>query len=312
MTVSVVIPCYNGMPYLPQALDSALAQTHAPCQVIVVDDGSSDDSAATVQRYAAEYPDRGGMLIQQANAGEPAARNRGIEACDGDWVAMLDTDDWWEPTKLEKQLAAARDAGPECVMVHTGWTYHLADGTTRPCDLARVGRRIGWCTQRLLEPTSTGHPSIMVRRDVLKRIGGYDTSFKQACDIDLYFRLSAEGSFAFVPEYLLNYRYHAQQMSSAKFTQLTYHFRAIEKFMAEHEDIVGRIGRQRFVEGMADQAAVKLESFYWQRRFDDFHQLLRYCDEHKRRKDASARWRRRGRWPRWIIWLKDRLTGAGA
>jgi len=307
-TVTVLIPCYNGMPYLPESLDSALAQTHRPIEIIVVDDGSSDDSASVIQDYAKRYSDRGIQLIRQANAGEPAARNTGIRAATGDWVAMLDTDDWWEPDKLEKQLAKANQAGPECVMVHTGVRAHLPDGTTGESDLPAAARRTGWCTEALLEPTSIGHPSIMVRRDALNQIGGYDESFKQACDIDFYFRLSVVGTFGFVPEYLLNYRKHAAQMSASQVDQIGYHHRAVRNFFAQHPEAGDRIGKDRIEAALARHVSVKLESLYWKRKLDQFRQLLDYAKTQQLDSPDIRDWRRRSRVPNWLIRFKDRLA----
>lgn len=310
--VSVVIPCYNGMPYLPEALNSALAQTMRPLEIIVVDDGSKDDSAACVRDYQRQHPDRGIKLRQQANAGEPAARNTGISAAWGEWIAMLDTDDWWEPRKLELQLEAACKGGADCVLVHAGVIHHFPDGRAEPKDLAGPARRTGRCTAALLEPTSIGHPSIMVRRDALNKIGGYDPSFKQACDIDLYFRLSAVGSFAFVPQHLLHYRIHAKQMSASQVVQIGYHHRAVRQFFASHPEIEKQIGAERIQAALAKHVEVKLESLYWRRRLDDVRALLAYAAEQKLESPAIAAMRRRAKVPAWLLRLKDRLSPAGS
>jgi glycosyltransferase involved in cell wall biosynthesis len=308
--VSVVVPCYNGMPYLPQALDSALAQSLPALEIIVVDDGSKDDSAACAREYEGKSGGRV-RLIQQANAGEPAARNTGIGAAGGEWVAMLDADDWWEPRKLEMQVRAAREAGPDCVLVHTGFVRHYPDGKVVPWDMSGSSRRVGWCTERLLEPASIGHPSIMVRKSALERIGGYDRTFRQACDIDLYFRLSAVGTFAFVSEHLLHYRMHEKQMSASQIEQIPWHHRAVRKFFAEHPDALAKIGTERVNQALAEHLALKLESLYWRRKLKDFRALLRFADEQDLDSPAIRNWRRKARWPGWVIGLKDRLTGSG-
>lgn len=308
-SVSVVVPCYNGMPYLPQSLDSALAQTHRSLEIIVVDDGSRDDSAACVQGYIQRFPDRGLRLIQQANAGEPAARNAGIRASQGAWVAMLDTDDWWEPAKLEKQLATASAMGEDCVLVHTGVMGHLPDGRLSPSPLTTA--RVGRCTAALLGNGSIGHPSILVRRQALERIGGYDISFKQACDIDLYFRLSAVGSFAYVPEHLLHYRYHERQMSASQVRQVGYHHRAVRQFFQAHPEMAQQIGPERIEAALVEHVAVKLESLYWRRRLGEFRELLLYASQAGLDGPGIRRWRKRSRLPDWVIRLKDRLSGGG-
>jgi glycosyltransferase involved in cell wall biosynthesis len=308
-TVTIVMPCYNGSAYIREALDSAVAQTHKAMEIIIVDDGSKDDSAQVVRDYAAAHPEANIELIQQPNAGEPSARNTGIRAAKGEWVAQLDTDDWWEPTKLELQLKAAAAQGADCVLVHTGVTHHFPDGRSEDKPLEGPSRRVGRCAAALLEPTSIGHPSIMVRRDALHRIDGYDASFLQACDIDLYFRLSAIGSFAFVPQHLLHYRMHAGQMSASQVKQIRFHHRAVRKFCEQHPAIAQQIGQATIEAALAEHVAVKLESLYWKRRLPEFRELLAYADEAKLRSPSLDAWRSRARWPDWAIRLKDKLAG---
>ena len=316
-SVAVVMPCYNGMPYLPQALRSALGQTHQPAAIIVVDDGSLDGSAAMVRELAQRHPGRGLRLLQQANAGEPAARNAGIRAAlDGSiaprpgWIAMLDSDDWWEPAKLELQLQAARAAGPDCVLVHTAVVGELPDGTMSAANAALTSRRVGRCLPALLGPGSIGHPSILVRSDALTQIGGYDASFKQACDIDLYLRLSTVGAFAFVPQALLHYRYHAGQMSAGRIEQLNWHFRAVRGFFAQHPDLAEQLGARRIAENLAELAGAKVQSAYWRRELAEFRGLLRLAREQGVDSPALGRWRRRALAPDWLIHLKDKVVPA--
>lgn len=306
-TVSVVIPCYNGMPYLAKALETAVYQTHRAIEIIVVDDGSTDRSDLCVQEYARAHPDAGIKLVQQENQGEPAARNAGIAVSTGHWVASLDTDDWWEPKKLEKQLAVADRSGASCVLIHTGIIRHFSDGRYEVADSSGSSRRVGWCTEALLEPAHISHPSIMVRRDILDQIKGYDETFKQACDIDLYFRLSVMGAFAFVEEPMVHYRYHAAQMSEDRFDQIQYHFRAINKFIKHHPQQVDKIGIRQFHDAMVELTVVKLESYYWRRCLSDFRKLLAYANQHGLDNPQIDVWRKRGRWPNWSIHIKDCL-----
>lgn len=244
--VSVVIPCYNGMPYLPESLDSALAQTFRPIQIIVVDDGSTDTSAQVVLEYARRYPDRGIQLIQQANAGESAARNTGTRAATGSWVAIFDADDRWDETKLEKQLAAVDQAGPQCVLVHTGERVYQPDGTTVQSDLVKGAQRTGWCTDKLVEPFKIGHPTVLVRREALERIGGYDESLVHAVDLDVYLKLSVLGTFAFVPEYLLHYRIHSEQTGwKYPVDQVRAIHDVVRRFFDSHADLAVACGPER-------------------------------------------------------------------
>lgn len=111
MSVSVVIPCYNRASILGRAIRSALAQTIVPDEIVVVDDGSRDDSVAVARSFGERV-----RVIEQPNAGAAAARNRGIAAARGDWVAFLDSDDEWRPEKLQRQFAAVQQF-PEAKLV---------------------------------------------------------------------------------------------------------------------------------------------------------------------------------------------------
>ncbi len=312
-SVSVVIPCYNGMPYLPEALDSVLAQTHRPAQIIVVDDGSIDASADCVLDFRKRFADQPIELIQQDNAGESAARNAGIKASTSTWIAQVDADDWWDPRKLELQLQAAVERGVECVLVHTGQITHDHDGHVDASSLKRAGERVGWCTDKLIEPVGISHSSVMARRDTLNRIGGYDADLRHAVDIDVYFRLSAEGVFAFVAEHLTHYRIHGGQTSwHHKLEQIRHHHAVIRRFFDSHTDLAGRIGHDRINAALAEHVASKLESFWWNRRLAEFRQLLAFADEQGYQSESLGTWRDKAHWPDWMVRLKGRVSGAGS
>ena len=309
----MVIPCYNGMPYLRDALASALAQTHRPTQIIVVDDGSTDDSAALAGDFAQQHADRGIEVISQANAGESAARNRGTAAATGQWVAHLDADAWWEPTKLEKQLAAADDAAGNCVLVHCGQVTHHRDGRAEALPMQRAAERVGRCTDKLIEPVAISHSSVMIRRDALNHVGGYDSNLKHAVDIDVYFKLSAVGTFAFVNEHLSHYRLHDAQTSwNYKVEQVRHYHDVVWRFFESHPDLAEQIGRDQIDRSLAQLVNTKLESFYWNRRLDEFRRLLEFAQQHHGDNPTIGTWQRRARLPDWLIRVKDRvMTGHG-
>jgi glycosyltransferase involved in cell wall biosynthesis len=125
--VSVVIPAFNAVKTLENTLRSAAAQTHAELEILIIDDGSSDDTAAIATAFCAQ--DRRARLISQANAGVAVARNSGIAAARGEWLAPLDADDLWHPTKIERQLDAALNAAEVPGLVYC-W-FHLIDEQDR-------------------------------------------------------------------------------------------------------------------------------------------------------------------------------------
>lgn len=203
-TVSVVIPNYNYGRFLRDALESALGQTHRPHEVIVVDDGSTDESFEVLREYGGRV-----IVIRQKNQGVGSARNRGAEAATGEFLAFLDADDYWEPSKLEKQLAAFRQ-DPEIGLVHCG--FRNVDAAGDPMDTCLDGGE-GWVAEKLLkfEPAiAAPGGTTMIRRSDFWDAGGYDTDpdLHPSEDWELSYRIAKRWKYGFVREPLLFYRQH--------------------------------------------------------------------------------------------------------
>ena len=197
--VSAVIIAYNGEAFLGQAIDSVLAQDHEPVEVIVVDDGSADGTA----RIASERPVR---LVSRPNGGMAAARNTGIEAARGEFVAFLDHDDLWTPEKLSRQVAhLRRHAGLGAVLCRM-------ENFLEPGGAAPAGFKPEW----LAAPQPAYIPSaLLVRRWMLDRVGGFDTSFEHGSDSDWLARAKDAGMPADVlDDVLLRRRIHGTNMSN--------------------------------------------------------------------------------------------------
>lgn len=190
VVVSVVIPAYNAEAFIGTALKHALAQTMNALEVIVVDDGSTD---ATVDVVLAQEDSRI-RLLQQPNAGPSAARNRGIKAARGKYVAFLDADDWWESTKLENQLAALAGC-PEA-----RWSYSTSvtvdvEGTAMDTLPATVtGSVLGEVMCR--NCISGSASSVLAELALVREVGGFDEALGYAEDWALWARLAAEAHVA--------------------------------------------------------------------------------------------------------------------
>lgn len=182
--VSVVVPMHDGAATIDRALEAALGQTLAPCEVIVVDDASGDDGPARVAAVAARDP-RVRLTRLGSNLGPSTARNLGWHVARGEWVAFLDADDWWHPRKLELQVAAMQ-RHPEWVLCGHRWVAAPGpDFATR--DVAVVGERaLGLRSLAVRNRLST--PTVMVRRDVAER---FDARRMHAEDWDLWLRIVA-------------------------------------------------------------------------------------------------------------------------
>lgn len=203
--VSVVIPAYNAARYLPDALQSALTQEGVEVECIVVDDGSTDDTAEVV----AQYP--GVRYHRQDNAGVSAARNRGVALASAPLVAFLDADDAWLPRKLTTQLAQLTRE-PDLALAYCG--MYLCDQDLRPLTpLSAPDADVALRNTLLLEPpvvsvAQTG----LLRRAVFDEVGGFDERLSTSADADLVCRVALAHPIGGVDEPLVLYRQHAAQM----------------------------------------------------------------------------------------------------
>jgi len=211
-TITVGIAAYNAGSTLEATLDSVLAQTYADWQCVVYDDASQDDTAGVVRRYV-ERDARFLLVGEVENCGAAEARNRAVAVSEGEWLAFLDADDWWEPAKLEKQLEVLQ------TQEHAVLSYHQIrcvydDGGTAP----------GWgdhdvqrdpFSELLLHnfvPTS----SVMLKRSAFEVVGGFLPEMRGTHDWDLWLRVAkrfGRGSMCRVSDMLTTYRVHGQGLS---------------------------------------------------------------------------------------------------
>lgn len=202
--VSVIIPVYNGAATVAEAIASALAQTRADLEVIVVDDGSTDATPAILQRFGDRI-----RVIRRPNGGISAARNSGVAVATGQYLAFLDCDDLWEPAMADR-CAAALDAHPECVMAYTNLALIDSDG--RDLGSALIGPGLDHAPElaEMLERLWPIMPSaVMVRRSAFAAAGGFSEEFRSYGfeDVIFWLRLRELGPFWFIPERLVRWRF---------------------------------------------------------------------------------------------------------
>jgi glycosyltransferase involved in cell wall biosynthesis len=209
--VSVVIPVYNGAKFLDTALGSVLAQTYQRLEVIAVNDGSTDNCASIL----AAYGDRVAVLNQK-NQGCPGARQAGVDASRGEFIAFLDQDDVWRPTKIARQVEILKRY-PDAVGVYCDHHSLSADGRSDGKPAAGLHPTYsGRIFELLLRANCIVTASlVMVRRSALMAVGGFDiTQPYWADDWDLWMRLAQRGPFLFLLEDLVGYRRHGTNTSS--------------------------------------------------------------------------------------------------
>ncbi len=204
--VSVVIPTYNYVRFVGEAIESALAQTWATREVIVVDDGSTDETPALLASYGSRI-----QVIRKPNGGLSSARNAGIRAARGECIALLDADDIFLPAKLERQALYLRQH-PEAGAIGCGAEYFDGDGRPRPTRLfaSASGTAIDRQRNMLLRKQWVGASGsgALIPRAVLDRVGLFDEALGAAEDWDLWLRIVAEYPVYNVPEPLVRIRLH--------------------------------------------------------------------------------------------------------
>lgn len=228
--VSVVTATYNMAGYLAETLDSLLAQDYPHLEVIVVNDGSTDDTASVLERYRDDPRVR---VVRQDNAGQTVAKNLGLRQARGEFIGFCDADDTWRPDKLVRQLP--RFADPAVAVVYSD--VERVDGKGRRLPYHDGPHYEGHVTAPLLIDNFVPFPTAVVRAAVLRTAGGFDESLTMSIDYDLWLRLSVHYEFAFVPERLANYRVWDGQMSKKTGERLENFMRLLERFLCHHPGV---------------------------------------------------------------------------
>jgi glycosyltransferase involved in cell wall biosynthesis len=205
--ITVVIPTRNRPELLRLTLTSVLRQRDVDLRVIVVDDGSASQIDDVISRFA---DTRVRVVRQPVSRGVSAARNRGVAEATTEWVALCDDDDVWSPEKLHRQLASARTLDRDwayagCVMVNA--QLHIQGGSSPLSPEAMIEALLHY------NAVPAGASNVVVRKDVLDRVGGFDESLTHVPDWDLWLRLARHGVPASVSEPLVAYRIHAGNAS---------------------------------------------------------------------------------------------------
>lgn len=275
MQISVIIPVYNRPNLIKRAVDSVLSQTEPPLEIIVVDDGSTDETAELLHAYGTQL-----KVIRQENQGVSAARNRGIEAARGDWIAFLDSDDAWLPEKL-KMVREFHQQNPSYQIFQNEeiWIRH--------------GRRVnprkkhqkygGWIFRQSLPLCIVSPSAVIIKRHVFKKVGTFDESFPVCEDYDLWLRISRQYPIGLDPRPgIIKYGGHDDQLSRKYWGMDHYRLKAMEKHLSDPT----LTGDERI--WVLDEMILKLQVLIsgYKKRAKDASELqsrLHYCRQEKER-----------------------------
>ncbi|WP_457427751.1 glycosyltransferase family 2 protein [Roseateles sp. P5_E7] len=303
--VSVVVPCFNTERYIAATLQTVLGQTGVSLEVIVVDDGSTDGSAALVAR---DFPQV--RLIRRANAGVAAARNAGIAAATSEWIAFCDADDIWLPGKLAAQFEAMA-AAPGCRMSYTAWiVWPSADTEPEPAllrrfaaeaaDATRWAGATGWLYPELLLDCVVWTSTVLMQRSLLDEVGCFDTGLRIGEDYDLWLRASRVTRIERVARPLALYRQHPASITRGT-PRDNYRGRVVQRAL-DTWGLSGPDGR------LADAAAVREELAGSWSQFA-YAQLQAGQRAAARRSLREALRVRPGHWLGWKLLVRSWLPG---
>ena len=244
--VSVIIPTYNRGKYLPRAIVSVLSQSYNNFELIVVDDASTDNTAEIVNSI--DDP-RLKYICHDQNKGGAAARNTGIKAAKGDYIAFQDSDDEWMPEKLAKQMDVFIDCAADVGAVYCSYLMK-SENRSSFIPAAHIVRRNGNILLEILAESFIGTPTLVVRRDIFDKIGLFDENLSRFQDWDMAIRIAQEYHFQFIDEQLVT-AYGtldsiSQNVNSVRSWQAIFekHFQSIKQhahLLAKHYGALGHL-----------------------------------------------------------------------
>jgi GT2 family glycosyltransferase len=233
--VSVIIPVFNRAWILRRAVESVLAQDYPRLELIVVDDGSTDETPRLLDKLRMEFEDgraaaelRDFVILRQENRGVSAARNRGLREARGEWIALLDSDDAWHAAKTRLQLEALRAEGMRISQTGEIWIRR----GTRVNPPARLAKRSGDLFEQCLDHCAISPSAVMLEKSLLDEVGWFDEDYPACEDYELWLRVTARHPVGLLPDPLITkYGGHEDQLSATIPTLDRYRIQAIVKII---------------------------------------------------------------------------------
>ena len=234
--ISVIIPTYNRVSVLPRAVDSVLAQKGAEFELIIVDDGSTDDTSLLHEPRTAHHVAHGpwpmARFFRQKNKGPAAARNLGIKHAQGEWIAFLDSDDEWVPGKLKEQLKFFEE-NPAYLICQTEEIWIRNGKRVNP--MKKHQKSGGWIFGKCLPLCVVSPSAVMMHRKLFDEVGLFDESLPACEDYDLWLRIAAKHPIGLIEKpYILKYGGHADQRSREFPAMDQFRIRSLAKILSQN------------------------------------------------------------------------------
>ncbi len=248
-TIDVIIPVYNGVPFVERTLQGVIDQTLKPTRIIIVNDGSTDDTLVNLNQIKDAHPNLTIDIISKSNSGHSSATNVGIRASSSDYIALVDADDLWHPTKLEKQISVFnKSSDPKLGVVYTDYVNidqndaTLPDYPTVKLDPTAKGRVFETLLQKgnlILGSNS----AVLMKRQVFLDHGFFDENLRCGEDWEMWIRIAQTYHYDFYPEVLTYIRRHSSNLSNQKML----HCRSDLYIMHKWKEDFLKLGGTRFI-----------------------------------------------------------------
>lgn len=230
--ISIITPTYNRVEYLPLAIESVLNQTYTNFEYHIIDDGSTDNTKDVIQKY---LEDNRVSYYYQKNQGQSAARNYGINKSTGDFICFLDSDNLWEPRKLELQVNIFKENPNIDITYGEG---RLIDVNGNFLESKKVNRYSGYITEKILLNNFVSNNTVMCKINCFNQMGGFDESLRCAEDYDLWLRFSTRYSFFYQQEYYAKYRIWDDRLSANIDSVFKNNYIILKRFFEDYPDSV--------------------------------------------------------------------------
>lgn len=247
--VSVIIPTYNRASMIIECIESVFNQIFTDFEIIIVDDGSSDNTEAVLRPYLDRI-----TYIRQENKGNAAARNTGIEVAKGEFVAFLDSDDLWLPDKLEKQVRYLEDHPDIDMVCGNGVIFGNTKDAGRlliPNKRAKPLEKNGVTLKGDFMKSSVRCSTIVIKKGVLEELGGFDANLRVCVDGDFSLRFLTKYRAAFMNEPLIRYRKHNDNISANREQRLLHSIKLINKLLTDNPELENVIGTENINKRLA-------------------------------------------------------------
>lgn len=243
-TIDVIIPVYNGLPYVLTTLRSVMSQTLKPDRILVINDGSTDKTVEEITKIQNAHPEMPIEIINKVNGGHSSATNEGIRHSKADFIALVDADDTWEPTKLEKQVSVFEKSKiPNLGVVYTDYKcIDQKDNIIHFPGFKLDPEARGDLSQLLLRKGNLiagSNSAVLVKTECFKKAGFFDEFLRCGEDWDMWLTISKDFNYDFVPETLVYIRRHPQNLSNVPMIHLKSNLYILQKRASELQALGG-------------------------------------------------------------------------